>query len=220
MKQLSLFLLIVLSSLSVRAQQPLMRDVFAAMPDSVLPMVSKNNRLDCIDFIENQMEARVRNVLGEYVTLEAMTKDYLRFRTSSAALLEMKLLPTSDSTAVLCLVHTAQLGGEGSALRLEDSIIRFLNPDWTELSKQETIDFNVPDVEAFVKTAAPDSLRADFEQAKRSLAAFHPVRMAFSSDDAVLTLTLQTALLSMEEKRAVEGRLQSVVRRWNGTRFE
>lgn len=220
MKQLSLFLLIVLSSLSVRAQQPLMRDVFAAMPDSVLPMVSKNNRLDCIDFIENQMEARVRNVLGEYVTLEALTKDYLRFRTSSAALLEMKLLPTSDSTAVLCLVHTAQLGGEGSALRLEDSIIRFLNPDWTELSKQETIDFNVPDVSAFVKADAPDSLRADFEQAKRSLAAFHPVRMAFSSDDAVLTLTLQTALLSMEEKRAVEGRLQPVVRRWNGTRFE
>lgn len=220
MKQLSLFLLIVLSSLSVRAQQPLMRDVFAAMPDSVLPMVSKNNRLDCIDFIENQMEARVRNVLGEYVTLEALTKDYLRFRTSSAALLEMKLLPTSDSTAVLCLVHTAQLGGEGSALRLEDSIIRFLNPDWTELSKQETIDFNVPDVSAFVKADAPDSLRADFEQAQRSLQAFHPVRMAFSSDDAVLTLTLQTALLSMEEKRAVEGRLQSVVRRWNGTRFE
>lgn len=220
MKPLSLFLLFVLSSLSVRAQQPMMRDVFAAMPDSVLPMVSKNNRLDCIDFIENQMEARVRNVLGEYVTLEALSKDYLRFRTSSAALLEMKLLPTSDSTAVLCLVHTAQLGGEGSSLRLEDSIIRFLNPDWTELSKQETIDFNVPDVEAFVKTAAPDSFKVDFEQAKRSLAAFHPVRMQLSPDDDTLTLTLQTASLSVDEKRAVAERLQPVVRRWNGTRFE
>ncbi len=220
MKQLTLLLLLTLTSLSVCAQQPLMRDVFAAMPDSVLPMVSKNNRLDCIDFIENQMEARVRNVLGEYVTLEALTKDYLRFRTSSAALLEMKLLPTSDSTAVLCLVHTAQLGGEGSSLRLEDSIIRFLNPDWTELSKQETIDFNVPDVEAFVKTAAPDSLREAFEQAKRSLEAFHPVRMQLSPDDATLTLTLQTALLSVDEKRAMTDRLLPVVRRWNGKRFE
>lgn len=220
MKQFTLSLLVALSSLAASAQQPLMRDVFAAMPDSVLPMVSKNNRLDCIDFIENQMEARVRNAIGEYVTLEALTKDYLRFRTSSAALLEMKLLPTSDSTAVLCLVHTVQTGAEGSALRMEDSHLRFLRPDWSELPSQAAVAFSVPDVSAFVKADAPDSLRADFEQAQRSLQAFHPVRMAFSSDDAVLTLTLQTALLSMEEKRAVEGRLQSVVRRWNGTRFE
>ena len=29
-----------------------MREVFAQLPDSVLPLMSKNNRLDCIDFIE------------------------------------------------------------------------------------------------------------------------------------------------------------------------
>ena len=44
---------------SLAAQK--MRDVFATMPDSVLGLMTKNNRLDCIDFIENDMEAKVRN---------------------------------------------------------------------------------------------------------------------------------------------------------------
>ena len=59
----------------VRAQdtalRPLMRDVFAQMPDSVLPAVTRNNRLDCIDFIDNNLEAKVRNAFDDYVTLEA-----------------------------------------------------------------------------------------------------------------------------------------------------
>ncbi|MBQ9190594.1 MAG: DUF3256 family protein, partial [Bacteroidaceae bacterium] len=117
----------------ISAQNPKMRDVFAAMPDSVCPLVTRNNRLDCIDFIENGMEAKVRNVFDEYVTLEVLTADYARFRSSSSSLLEMKLLPTTDSTAVLCLLRTAQTGEPGTPLRLEDTTIRFLHPDWSPL---------------------------------------------------------------------------------------
>lgn len=113
--------------------QPLMRDVFAAMPDSILPMVTKNNRLDCIDFIENNMEAKVRNVADEYVTLEALTRDYALFRTSAASVMELKLLPTSDTTAVLCVITTAQAGEPGTPRRMEDSNIRFFQTDWQPL---------------------------------------------------------------------------------------
>ena len=48
-----------------------MRDVFAAMPDSVLGIMTKNNRLDCIDFIENDMEAKVRNRFDGFSVLKA-----------------------------------------------------------------------------------------------------------------------------------------------------
>ena len=115
MKRLSLFIILYSSFIICASAQILMRDVFGAMPDSVLPLVSKNNRLDCIDFIENNMEAKVRNLLDEYVTLEALTNDYARFRTSASALMELKLLPTSDSTSVLCVVTTAQMGEAGTA---------------------------------------------------------------------------------------------------------
>ena len=112
-----------------REAQVLMRDVFAAMPDSILPMVTKNNRLDCIDFIENNMEARVRNKVDEYVTLEALTPDYAR-----------------------CVVTTVQVGEENTSRRLEDSTIRFYHTDWTPLNS--TV-FSAPSLETYFTALSP-----------------------------------------------------------------
>ena len=225
--------------------QPLMRDVFAAMPDSVLPMVTKNNRLDCIDFIENNMEAKVRNVADEYVTLEALTKDYARFRTSTAAVMEMKLLPVDTLTShlspfashLLCLVTTAQTGEPNTPRRLEDSNIRFLRPDWMPLDSIYTgqVLFSMPPVSVFLthgnvatigisdspgNAVSPESSdKSSFDQALRSLEDFHPVRLALSPDTTTLTATLQPAYLAVEERKAVATRLRPLTFRWNGSTF-
>lgn len=227
-----LFLLILsipyfLNSNAIAAQTPLMRDVFAAMPDSFLPMVSKNNRLDCIDFIENNMEAKVRNVADEYVTLEALTKDYARFRTSPAAVMEMKLLPL-DSAFVLCIVTTAQTGEPDTPRRLEDSNIRFRYADWSPLP--DTISWQsfitVPYVAAFFTQETDESHAAStvfdndaFQQALCSLADFHPVRFALSPDTPTLTATLQPAYLALEERKAIMPHLHSLTFQWNGSAF-
>ena len=198
-----------------------MREVFAAMPDSVLPLVTKNNRLDCIDFIENNMEAKVRNRLDEYVTLEALTKDYARFRTSAVSLMEMKLLPTSDTTAVLCVVTTAQTGEEGSAVRLEDSHIRFLHPDWTALptdTLRQVVEHTYAKIDSHL-CVMPDTPMCDFTQALSALADFHPVKMALSADDTSLTVTLQTAQLSKTEREAVRNHLRPLTLMWDGKQF-
>lgn len=221
MKRLIFFILLSLFFISCATAQPLMRDVFAAMPDSVLPMVTKNNRLDCIDFIENNMEAKVRNVIDEYVTLEALTKDYARFRTSAASLMELKLLPTSDSTAVLCMITTAQMGEEGTALRLEDSNIRFFNFDWSPLPSDTYIrvaEHVYTKIENHIYEK-PDTSIGDFQQALRSLADFHPVKMSLSPDEATLTVTWQTAQLSKQEREAVRESLHPVTLTWNGQQF-
>ena len=44
------FTLIITLAWAGALQAQKMRDVFAAMPDSVLGIMTKNNRLDCIDF--------------------------------------------------------------------------------------------------------------------------------------------------------------------------
>lgn len=198
-----------------------MRDVFASMPDSVLPMVSKNNRLDCIDFIENNMEAKVRNKLDEYVTLEALTADYARFRTSAVSLMELKLLPTSDTTAVLCVVTTAQTGEEGSAVRMEDSHIRFLHADWSPLPT-DTLKQLVEHTYAKIDThlcVMPDTPKGDSTQALSALADFHPVRLTLSADEASLSVTLQTAQLSKVEREAIRDYLRPLTLMWNGQQF-
>ena len=132
-----------LPSEEVNKDKVVMRDVFATMPDTVLPLVNKYARLICLDLFENHIKAEARNTLDDFVELEALTSDYLRFRTSVSSLLELKLLPldsvycrttTTDSLAsdslscyVLCLVTTALAGEPGTPLRLEDSTLRFLH---------------------------------------------------------------------------------------------
>ena len=205
------------------ASRPLMRDVFAAMPDSLLPAVSKNNRLDCIDFIENGLEAKVRNAFDDYVILEALTSDYARFRTSAASVMELKLLPQSDSTAVLCMVTTAECGEQDSPTRIEDSAISLLTSDWTTasvdvLSSEASVNSCIGALEFFTDDV-PDSLRHDYEQAKASIADFHPVHLQLSADNVTLTLTLQTGLLDVNEKKALEGRLRTITMKWDGQSF-
>ena len=56
MKRLLFFILHSSFFISCAMAQPMMRDVFAAMPDSVLPLVTKNNRLDCIDFMHQPLD--------------------------------------------------------------------------------------------------------------------------------------------------------------------
>ena len=217
------------------APLPRMRDVFAQMPDSLLPAVTKNNRLDCIDFIENGLEAKVRNAFDDYVALEALTADYARFRTSAVAVLELKLLPLTDTTQVLCAVTTVECGEAGSPTRIEDSSLRFFGADWTSLgsdysdysdysdssesSPTAAITRAVADLDFFTDDAVPDSLRFDYDQAKASARDFHPVRMSLSPDDASLTLELQTGQMAVEEKRALEGRLRPLRLLWDGRRF-
>ena len=220
MKRFLLIIFLFPLFISGATAQPVMRDVFAAMPDSVLPLVTKNNRLDCIDFIENHMEAKVRNAFDEYVTLEALTTDYARFRTSPVSVMEMKLLSLSDSVRVLCLVTTAETGDTASTIRLCDSNIRFLREDWSELAADSAITCAMPDVYQFIVGETADSVKTDFNQAVQSLRNLHPVRMALSADEPALTLTLQTALLSKEERRAVADRLRPLILRWVNGKFE
>ena len=56
-----LFLILTISG---RAEDVRMKDVFRLMPDSLFPTLSANNRLDMIDFMDSQMKAEVTNLLG------------------------------------------------------------------------------------------------------------------------------------------------------------
>ena len=54
-----------------------MRDVFKQMPDSLIPYLSSNNRLDFIDFIDSKMDAEVANSLGGKSRMQKLTDKYV-----------------------------------------------------------------------------------------------------------------------------------------------
>ena len=59
------FFLIVTATLCVwTAKAQDMERIFAEMPDSIVPVMTKNNRLDCIDFYKSKMKSNVENIYG------------------------------------------------------------------------------------------------------------------------------------------------------------
>ena len=84
-----------------------MRDIFASAPDSVFPLLTRNNRLDNV------------------VELLKLGDAYLQLRTSERSIVEMRLL--SDS--LMCLIHTYM----GPAA---DSRVSFYDTAWKPMATE------------------------------------------------------------------------------------
>ena len=184
-----IFSIIVLAfSVTLSAQEVKMRDVFAQAPDSIFPMMTKNNRLDCIDFIENNMRARVKNKFETYSELTALTTDYLRLQPSEKSTVELKIF--NDS--LLCMVHTYQ----GPAA---DSEVRFYNTKW------EPIEYPLerPKADDFFQPGADSEICGLLRQLPLIKASLNP-------DDTTLTWELQTTELTKAQRKTAEGFLSSI----------
>ena len=94
----------------VSAQELKMRDVFRQMPDSLMPYLTQNNRLDFIDFLDSNMKAEVRNALGGLSEMTTLADDSLSIRMSESLKTDLLLLPLAqpmDSlTQVVAMVET------------------------------------------------------------------------------------------------------------------
>ncbi len=189
-------------SLTATAQMR-MRDVFAQLPDSVLPYMTRNNRLDCIDFIENGMEARVKNRFDQHVVLDTLTEDFLRLRTSTSSYVEMKLVPQGGDTAIC--VNRTYMG------TTPDSEVRLYARDWTLLRRMPR-----PEVAEFLRLPACDSTlteqaATDTVRMIREEAEFLPlIKAALSPSTSTLTWTLQTSELTKELKKVAGKYLQPI----------
>ena len=92
------------------AEDLMIRDVFKQMPDSLMPYLSQNNRLDFIDFIDSNMKAEVSNMTGGTSEMTALTGDSLSIRMSEALRVDMMLLnldePVDNIRQVIVFVET------------------------------------------------------------------------------------------------------------------
>lgn len=123
----SIFLPLLLAATLVAVAQTTIRDVFKQMPDSIVPYLDANNRLDFIDFIDSGMKAEVNNALGGKSVLQKLTDDFLDLSLNEAATLQMRLLdiaePIDSANQVICMVRTY-----GSDIR--ESTVQFYSIKW------------------------------------------------------------------------------------------
>ena len=82
------FLLLLAVILHAEARTP-MRQWLVAMPDSVMPLLTKNNRMDFIDFYDAQMAAVVTNRMDGSSRMNRLTDDYVQIRYTGSTDVEM-----------------------------------------------------------------------------------------------------------------------------------
>ena len=101
-----LFLLFLLcSSVACMAQMQTQtaRELFKSMPDSLVPYLSTNNRLDMIDFMDAKMKAVVTNSLGGETEMVFLSDDSLAVKMNESSLLSMKTMQVD--TAMIVVLH-------------------------------------------------------------------------------------------------------------------
>ncbi len=110
-----------------RAQEPLMKDIFIDMPDSLMPMLSQNARKDLIDFYESGMRAILENEWGSRSQITSMTDRYLSLNEDAEGKVNTSMaLMKRGGENLVCMVRTLRLPQP-------DSELMVYTHDWREL---------------------------------------------------------------------------------------
>ena len=112
-----------------------LREAFTAMPDSLLPTLTKNNRLDMMDFMDAKMKAAVTNRLDGETVMTFFSEDSLAIRMSDAMTVEMRL-QKADTTATVCMKRTYNTAGGGQ----QTLLTRYDARTWAELSPATVVE--------------------------------------------------------------------------------
>lgn len=205
MKKLTISLCMVIAWLcSLQAQEA--KSYFKSMPDSIVVLLTENNRADCIDFIESHMKAEITNRLDGKSEMTAMSADFINMKMSENSSWQMKLLAINDSTSIICTVSTA-------CAPACDSFVRFYTTEWKQLTQSSFI--SLPTMHHYL--SVPDSTQNSklIDASKQADMLLQKAELC--ADDATLTLTFTTPhYMSKDAVEQLSPYLRrSIVYRWN-----
>ena len=205
-------LLSLVTLLYAEARTP-MRDWLSSIPDSVMPLLVKNRRLDLIDFYDARMEAVVTNLLEGKSRLETLTEDFAKIDYTKSSDVSLKLLAVNDTTDILCMVTTIK-GKEKTTV--DDSRISFFDEQWIPLKVASYID--EPCIEDFRSTLQSDS--AQWAWSKMDIF-FRTYQLSAESTELKCVLTA-TEYLSKEDREEVAPyvRQEPLIYRWINNAFQ
>lgn len=216
---LSFLLFCVNSFLSAQS----MRTLFVQMPDSIMPFLTKNNREDCVDFIDANMLARVTNRLDAKSELLQFTSDYLHLKTSEAGSMQIKMLPV-DGDTILCVINTV-------CAEACDSRIAFYTRNWQPLDgsiyfkkpliRDFFLDVNTPDSQQDSSDDLTSAKKAESLDELLDIADIYLVYLTFSDRGNILTAeyTMPHYMLQGDSLR-VAPHLRKLSYRWTSRGFE
>ena len=200
MKKLFIITVVFLLAVADGAAQS-MREVFINAPDSVLPLLTRVNREDCVDFLDAGMRAAVTNRLDGKSELLSITDNYLELRSSEYSTVQMRLFPLAGDTVVAVVKNVCA--------EACDSRISFYKSDWEPCA----VSFARPPI-------------ADFFLSADSAARYMPkcdiylVKLTMSpTDETIVAEYTMPQYMNKEDSVAVAPCLRPLLYRWQGGAF-
>ena len=141
MKKLLFAVALALFTATVWAQESgstTMRELLKKMPDTVVPLLSHNNVLDCIDFVEHDAHAEVTNRMNGKSEMTELTPTLASFFLTSRSTLTLKYFANAGKGGLIYVVNTITTDS------LSDSTVTVYNSDWTLASPADQFKFHNP----------------------------------------------------------------------------
>lgn len=213
-KPLLLLLLMPLLSLRTVAQTPSdMTDLFKHMPDSLIPYLTENNRLDLIDYTIAGMQAVVTDKFESSVTLDTLCATYLRLSVSESLAVEMKVLPRQSSadsiSHIVCVAHTY-----GS--NAKETVLRFYDTSWQPLSIPDPLESL--DASSFLANPQSGAAAAPADAVPMPDLVMLSARLSPLSNTLLVTPSFSP--VSTEETEKISSMFVNKSLHWNGVMFK
>lgn len=209
MKKLFAFLWVVLLVASVQAKS--LKDLWVSMPDSLLPTLDRNLRLELVELEEMGVKSNVKNLLGEDCEMDTLTNDYLECTTSKVARLQMIYLPSSAADSILCVIKTFNAPSK-------ESEIRFYDQGWHSLPVTSYLTKDQYSLGCYIKPKSDTMRVEEYEELKSKL---EPVMFVteFLPTAQAFRVQVSLPLLSNEDKLKVQSILVQRKFKWVLGRF-
>lgn len=173
-KKRIVFFFCLLLTVTLQAQN--LVDIFKTMPEELLPGVSENNKTI---LMADTSKTSISYIFGEISKVEH-GDDYIKIKTSDRGYTQLKLLPVSQDSVIVCVIKTVCGGLDGDVC---NSNLFFYSDKWEKLEKN-----------AFLKDISAeiffDNSQKESENYKYALSLpdISPISAEFNKDNCDLLL--------------------------------
>lgn len=190
-------------------------DIISNMPKEIVPYINDNMRAELVNSIKSGDTIGISSMLQERIAIDTIAADFIRIKATQKTTIQLRLLPVSDSTSIICMVKTLEVP-------IRESRISFFTTSWSLLES----DYGLP---AFTDSATtidsltckPDDMSED--KYKEYLACIDPVvtHADISSADGSITFGLGISpFITSEERSGIMRIIRQKTFKWDGISFK
>ena len=203
------FLSATLFFLSLNVPAKSMVEIWEALPDTMLPYIDRNHRLEMTEFLNMGLKGEVDHSLRGQSIMDTITSNYIHLTLNETVEMHIKRLSYHDGDSVLCVVKTWSAPDR-------ESDVYFYTQDWQRLDIPNPLELYRTEL----RLSRPDSMSVDEWDTLASKVSFVLTGAALSASHDNLQVFQSVPLLSIEDRDKIRPLLMSVSLKWNGRAFE